>query len=144
MKSSDLYEVRDYRESDLNFILATWLRGLKYGNDWYNLITPEVYFNTYKVVIQHILKHPGTSTKIACLKDDSDVILGYAVLNKQHTVLHWSFVKSPWRNIGIMKTLVPRSVEVVTHMTKVGLGLLRKNPGMTFNPFLPLSEGEKQ
>lgn len=141
MIQNELIEVRDYEQGDKNFILATWLRGLKYGNDWFNLIPSEIYFKTYQSILTKVLESSKISIKVACLKDDHDVILGYAVMNKDHTAVHWVFSKSAWRGIGIMKTLVPSTVLYATHITKVGLSLLKKNPNIAFNPFL-LNEGE--
>lgn len=141
MKSNELLAIRDYRPGDKNFILATWLRGLKYGNDWYNLIPSDIYFKTYQLVLLQLLSSLNVSIKISCLKDDADVILGYSVLNKAHTILHWVFVKSNWRSIGIMKALVPNTVVAATHITKIGLSLLKKNTQVVFNPFL-LNEQE--
>lgn len=141
MKSSELLATRGYEPGDKNFILATWLKGLKYGNDWYNLIPSEIYFKFYQLALSTLLASNNVSIKVSCLKDDSDVILGYVVMNKAETVLHWAFSKSAWRNIGIMKSLIPSTVTAATHVTKVGLSLLKKNPGVVFNPFL-LNEGE--
>lgn len=136
MKSSDLLATRDYIPTDKNFILATWLRGLKYGNDWYNLIPAQIYFKVYQTALMRVLDSDKVIIKISCLKDDPDVILGYAVLDRNQEILHWAFTKSAWRNIGVMKSLVPTSTKIVTHVTKVGLSLMKKYPEVIFNPFL--------
>ncbi len=136
MKSSDLFEVRPYRKSDKNFILATWLRGLKYGNEWFNLIPSDIYFKTYQTVIEKLLDSPSVSIKVCCLKEENDAILGYSILSHNETVLNWAFTKSAWRKIGIMKSLVPSTVTAVTHVTDVGVSLLKKTPNVVFNPFL--------
>jgi GNAT superfamily N-acetyltransferase len=73
--------------------------------------------------------------KVACLKEDPDVILGYAIFSKTYPALHFVFVKSAWRGIGIARSLVPKETKVVTHLTKVGLSILKKNPTLVFNPF---------
>ena len=74
--------------------------------------------------------------KVACLKDDPEVILGYAILSKVHPAIHFFFVKIAWRGIGIARSLVPKDTHSATHLTKVGLSIIKKHPGIVFNPFL--------
>ena len=126
--------IRDLRPDDLNFILATWLRGLYYGCAWFSQIPKDIFMSNYRPVIEAILLN-GT-TRVACLKDDQDVILGYSVCGREDSVLHWTFVKSSWRGIGVARSLIPPSVKIVTHLTKIGSGFLRSHPAIVFNPFL--------
>jgi hypothetical protein len=127
--------VRDYVLGDYNFIISTWIKGLKYGNEWFNLIEQKAYFENYHKVIEKYLANPGASIRVACLKSDPEVILGYSVTHSDNTVLDWVFVKSAWRGIGIAKSLVPTTAKKVTHVTKVGVSILKKQPGLEFNPF---------
>lgn len=129
----DLITTRDYVPSDKSFILATWLRGLRYGNDWFLAIDSTAYFQTYHRVLEQLLASPNSTIKVACLKDDSDVILGYSVYKKNR--LDWLFVKKAWRGIGIAKQLIPQDITVVTHLTTVGRSMLKKSPNIIFNPF---------
>lgn len=128
-----LVATRNMVPEDHNFILATWLRGLRYGNDWFALIDKDAYFKTYHTVIETMLVNPDITVRLACLKDDQDVILGYSVYNK--TRLDFVFVKKAWRGIGIAKSLLPPTVETVSHLTDVGRSILRKYPNIRFNPF---------
>lgn len=125
--------VRDYVVDDKNFILATWLKGLRYGNDWFGEIEPSVYFTVYQKIIDAVLSDPRVSVKVACLKDDPDVVLGYSVSSGNR--LDWVFVKRLWRNIGIAKSLIPPGITIVSHITTTGRSILRKNKGVFFNPF---------
>lgn len=129
---------REYRETDKNFILATWLRGLYYGEPWYQQIPKEVFMTSYHAHLESLMSRPDTYIRIACLEDEPDVILGYAVfIETGDTVaLSWVFVKSPFRKIGIAKGLLPINISAVTHLTRVGASLLNKLPGIVFNPFL--------
>lgn len=132
MKSSDLIAIRDAVDADKPFILATWLRGLRFGNDWFLTIDPKAYFKSYHDVIANIINKSHTTIKIACLKEDPNVILGYCVYN--NNAIHWVFVKKAWRSIGIAKNLVPENIKTVTHITDVGKSITIKK-GYTFNPF---------
>lgn len=133
MNKTDLIATRDATPADSGFIFATWLRGLRYGNSWFELIESVVYFKVYHDFIESILNRPTTVIKIACLKDDPEVILGYSVYSG--TSLHWVFVKKAWRSIGIARSLVPTNTTTVTHMTNVGLSILKKHKNVIFNPF---------
>lgn len=138
LQKTDLVVTRDYLPNDKNFILATWLRGLYYGESWYRDIPKDIFMANYHTILEKILATPGLSVKVSCLKDDNEVILGYSVYHKLNEliVLDWIFVKSAWRRIGIGKGLVPQGVMFVTHLTKVGKALMPKIPNVQFNPFL--------
>jgi hypothetical protein len=137
LDKQNLVAIRDFMpEEDRNFILASWLKGLYYGDSWFHEIPKHIFMQNYHALLERVLSPGVASVKVACLKDDPDVILGYAVLNPAGTALHWVFVKNRWRGIGIAKSLIPPSVSVVTHLTKVGLSILKKHPGVHFNPFV--------
>jgi GNAT superfamily N-acetyltransferase len=132
MNKLELIKIRDSVPEDRNFILATWLRGLRYGNEWYGQIVSDVYFKVQQAVIDNILGRPDTIVKIACLADDNDVILGYSVCIKNTLV--WVFVKKAWRSVGIAKALVPTNITTVSNLTDVGRAILKTHP-LRFNPF---------
>jgi GNAT superfamily N-acetyltransferase len=127
--------IRDYTHDDRNFILATWLRGLYYGDVWFKRVPKSIFMLNYHKILVNILARPNIKIKVACLKDETSVILGYAVLHDRN--LDWVFVKSAWRNIGIAKKLVPTDIEYVTHLTKSGTAILEsKLTHVEFNPFI--------
>lgn len=139
LQKNELLNIRDVRPSDKNFIYASWLRGAYYGDTWFGDIPKNIFMTCYHKVLETILSRPGIDIKVACLKEDPEVILGYAVVlnTAPGPVLHWVFVKSAWRKIGIGKSLMPDGLTAVTHLTKVGKILLPKLPGKpVFNPFL--------
>lgn len=121
---------------DINFIFSTWLKGLRYGCELYGSINSDIYFPVYHKVIQKVLSNSKVVVTIACLKTEPDVILGYMVT--EGPKLHWCHVKSPWRGKGIAKHMLPKGINVVTHVTKAGSAILKKQPGWVFNPFLLL------
>jgi hypothetical protein len=130
--SEGSFVVREYKAEDKNFILATFLRGLYYGNEFYSMIPKDAFMTNYKSVAEALV---NTKTiKVVCLEDSPDVILGYAIITNE--TAHWCFVKSAWRKQGIMKALFPVIPKFSTHFTIVGLLLMKKH-NITFNPFLP-------
>lgn len=134
--SKDLITIRPSTPEDINFVYATWLPGLYFGNSWFKEINRMLYYKKYHAVIDGIIKRPNITVSIACLKEDPDVILGYAITEIQEPgiVLHWVFTRPVWRNLGIAKQLLPKDIVAVTHLTKIGKNL--KPPEWVFDPFL--------
>lgn len=133
VNKSELVIIRDSNPNDRNFIFSTWLKGLRYGNDFFGDIDSAPYYKHYHHFINAVLSKPDTTVKVACLKEDPEVILGYSVYRGD--TVHWVQVKSAWRLIGIAKSLMPTQVTTVTHLTKTGRSILKKNPAVKFNPF---------
>jgi GNAT superfamily N-acetyltransferase len=125
--------IRPYRDGDKNFIYATWLRGLYYGNDWYGEIHSHFFFRNYQKIVDVILNRPNVVCLIACLPDEPDVALGYSVLEGDK--IHWVFTKHSWRANGIARALVPQDIKFCSHLTKIGRVLKRKY-SLIFNPFI--------
>lgn len=137
----DLFQVRDFLPADKNFIMATFLRGLYYGDSWFSQIPKAIFMENMHRVIEAVFYKPGLSIKVACLKDDPDVILGYSISrelsNPNISILDYVFVKSAWRNIGIGKKLVPNKAAAYTHATRIGQAIVKEKMSyMIYNPFL--------
>lgn len=134
VNKSQLVEIRDSVEADHAFIYASWLRGLRHGNSYFEMIESDAYFKHQHDVIKSILDDFEVTVKVACLKESPDVILGYCVYKNDR--LDWIFCKKSWRNIGLAKDLVPKEFTTVSHVTRVGQSLLKKCPNVRFNPYL--------
>lgn len=128
-----LYAIRAGKESDKSFILATFLRGLYYGESWYSEIPKDIFMLNYKKVGEYLFNN--SSIIVACLPDDPDVILGYSIVSKDNTKLHFMYVKSAWRKQGIGRSILPHSITIVTHLTNLGKSLLPKLKNVIFDPF---------
>jgi hypothetical protein len=133
INKSELITIREIMPDDTNFIYASWLRGLYYGDSWLSDVPKSVFMDHYHKVIAFILSKPTTTVKVACLKDDPSVILGYAVMSD--VAVHWIFVKKNWRGIRLAKDLIPSHLNTATHSTKVGMAII-KHKGWIYNPFL--------
>lgn len=133
MNKSDLVQIRPYQDNDKNFIFATFLRGVYYGQPTYTLIPKDIFMSYYHKVLEFILKKPETKINIACLKEDNDVILGYSIMSDK--AIHWAFVKKSWRGIGLANDLTPKEITTITHLSKIGVSVLNKR-GLVYNPFL--------
>lgn len=133
---TDKVKIRGATEDDFPFIYSTWLKGLRFGNDVFNLIEQESYFKNYHRVIEAILNRPDTHIAVACLNDDPTTILGYSILGETGTV-HYVHVKQAFRRFGIARGLCPKEIKKVTHITKAGWNILKdKFPQAHYDPFL--------
>lgn len=117
MDKRELIHIREAVTEDYNFIMATWLRGLYYGNDWFKRIDKEAFMHHYWGFINKLLTKPTTRIRVACLNDDPQIVLGYSV--SEAPVLHWIFVKKAWRKIGLARDLTPKETTTITHITNV-------------------------
>lgn len=130
-----LYDIRDAKESDKAFVLATFLRGLYHDSSWFSLIPKRIFMTNYHPVAEAIVNSPKYVIKVACLQDDPDTIIGYSILAADYTGIVWVFVKKKWRLNGIATTLLPKFPQYVTHINNLGTKLLPKFEGCHFNPF---------
>lgn len=133
---SGLYNIRPATKDDHNFILATFLRGIYYGETFFSEVPKALFMSKYKQVAQALVLDKSTVIRIACLPDDSDVVIGYSITNNNDTTLNWVFIKKAWRGKGIAKNLLPNTLTslVPQHATKQGF-ILTKNLNLTLNPF---------
>jgi GNAT superfamily N-acetyltransferase len=116
MKKSELVSYRLPLPGDIPFFFATWLKGLRFGNEAAKARPSREYYTAQHRLIEAVLRRSGVIVSVACLKDDSDVILGYSVT--QGSTVHWVFVKKQWRGIGIGHDLLPLTIATVTATTK--------------------------
>lgn len=129
------FKLREAKESDFPFIYATWLKGLRFGNDVFGTIEQHSYFRNYHKVIETILHRPSVVIPVACLIEDPNTILGYAL--REDGMLHYIHVKSAFRRFGIARALSPPEISRVTHTTKMGWAILKeKFPNAIYDPFL--------
>lgn len=135
---NDTVVIRPYVEADIKFIHNHWLYGFKQGCEYFRLIEDNCYKDIYGKVIHSIIERESTDIKIMCLKSDLDIIIGFSVteIRQNQVILHWVYVKPDWRDNGLAAMLVSPEVTHTTHLTKTGRAILKKNPKVSFNPFL--------
>lgn len=132
---SDLVTSRGLLLEDKNFIMSTILKGIYYGDSAFSHMKKQTFMKKYHPILESLLIKNALNVKIACLKEDVNVILGYVILDNDPSVLHWAFCKKSWRGIGIIKDLVPSTIKSVTHLTKTGLSIV-KSKSYEYDPFL--------
>ena len=116
------------------FIFSNWLFTLRWTNDWFFLIHKPTYYSIYRKVISNIISAPECKVNIAILDDDPDLALGWSVY--ANDVLHYVFVKRDLRKQGIGRSLMPKGINRITHLTVSGAVIWKtKIPKLKFDPF---------
>jgi len=119
----DQITIRDAMAGDQAFIFSSFLKGNYYGNEWFKAIDKNTFMEKYKQVLEQLLIK--STTKVACLNDDINHIVGYSIF--MPGILHYVFVKPTFRRFGIGKSLIPVDIIYCTHLTKIGKTLKPKN-----------------
>ena len=98
-------KIRSIRESDEAFIFHSWLTGFR-GSDAMEGVRKSTYFPNQHEVIETLLKR--SDVRVACNIEEEDHVYGYMVfeddLLRDH-ILHWIYVKAPFRGLGIGQML---------------------------------------
>lgn len=137
--------IREAKATDMPFIFKSILMGTYHGNrpakgkndskcpvDFFSSIPQDVFMKEYHGYLEAKFSQTETEIKVACLVEDSDVILGFSVFHG--SILDFVFVKPDWRRIGIATDLVPSRISGVSGFTRVG-DVIRKKKGWVFNPW---------
>lgn len=125
--------IRPMLDTDLNFVLSTWLKSYyeeQKRNGSKGVIYPkdDVFFQGHQAKIKEILKTAECS--IATAPDDDSQILGWACFEKG--IVHYIYVKQVFRKLGVAKRLMPAQVNSYSHHTRYSRYL---NNGLTYDPY---------
>lgn len=97
-------------DTDLPFLLSTWLRSYKHNSQFASRIRNHVFFKWHHDLLERALSRPTTRVLVATLPDAQDVIVGYFVHEAQDVpVAHWVYVKADFRKFGVAKALIAAS-----------------------------------
>lgn len=126
---------------DLSFIYSSWLQSYFYGSNWPKSMAREIYFASHAEVIRLIMLRPGVCVTIASDKEDQSIIIGYMV-SENDNVLHYSYVKKPFREMGIFNSLLKYThlnYDIsISHRTKDISSVLIKHQAPIYNPYLQM------
>jgi ribosomal protein S18 acetylase RimI-like enzyme len=114
--------LRDAVESDLGFILSSWLRAT--GDAWGDLkestvdewavahgglrvgAIADIPRRFTRHAVAEILQRPEVRVAVACDPEDAELIYGYAVCEPANDIIHWAHVKHSFRRNGIGRAMV--------------------------------------
>lgn len=129
-------------KSDIPFVTNSWLKSYR---DAFAVagIPNRLYYYYHHKVLEHLL--PRSVVVVACSEDDSDQILGWIaaeMLENQVLVIHYCYVKSTFRGLGIASMLVDTllkseapSAVMYTHRTKSSSAIERTKEWV-YHPYL--------
>lgn len=126
--------IRTAEKKDISFITATWMRAL-WHSGMYKHIKKSIFMTEHHDAIQKRMR--ALECVVACNPDDPYVIYGYLVFSRPN-VIHFAYTKGSFRNMGISRELIRKSIEsdeiIYTHQTDYSREIA-KDKQITFNPY---------
>jgi hypothetical protein len=92
--------------TDSGFIYSTLPKSIYYGSHIKIPVSRSHFFDTAYSYVQNVIADQNTRIFTACLKDDPDFIVGYAVVHG--TCLEFVYVKEGFRNQKIATLLLKK------------------------------------
>lgn len=99
-----MFKVRQAKSDDVNFIYSTWLRCYKHDSPLTKYTKREVFFEAHQKLLDKILTKKEIKVAVAVSKDDDDLIFGF--LAYEPKIIHFVYVKEPFRKEGIARKLI--------------------------------------
>lgn len=132
--------IRPAQETDIPFILNSWLKSFRMGTFNVN-VANTIYFTEQHKLVEKILKR--STVLIACESNDVANIYGYIVFEKIEGILtiHYMYIKHTFRGLGLSKVLLENAGHdkeaggLYTHNTRVGEKVAIK-ANLVYHPYL--------
>lgn len=130
-------KIREFKEADTNFILSTWIRSY-YSNGTGYRERMGVFHKGMETLIKGKYENRSIIPLVACLDEDEDAILGFAVFGTDYT-LHYVCTKETYKRMGICKMLLSHMYKsrkdiVASHWT-LDIKFIRKMYNVEYNRF---------
>ena len=130
----DLIELRPLGDAEKNFVINSWLRSLRAHSSHFAAVPAEIYYEAHAQSIKNCIAE--NNCLVATPRNEPEIIIGYLVWEDRgpkYVVLHYCYVKSNFRKMGLASILVDMVAQgrtcYVTHYTnKILLKDLRFNP----------------
>lgn len=119
-----MWTTRDMLPSDMNFVAHSYLKSYRHSAPA-NAIPGPIYYADYKQRLEQLLR--TNKVMIVCAESDLDQIVGYVIYGtrRSHNILHYVYVKYPFRHCKIaslaVRTALPQfgtTPTVVTHLPR--------------------------
>lgn len=123
-------KIRLAKDSDHNFILATWLRSYRELGVTKPVPESEIFFKEHQAKIKQALE---SGKCLIATTDDEDQICGFLCYSEK--AVHYIFVKTVFRKYGIANRLLDAAGDMkeFSHFTKFTPFFKRRN--LTYNPY---------
>jgi len=95
--------IRKADEGDISFIYSSWLKSYAAQNKDQPKITV---YKMHREVVSRLLE--DGITLVACMEDNPDQVLGWLCAQRipKFLILHYCYVKAPFRRFGLARSLV--------------------------------------
>jgi hypothetical protein len=124
--------VRPFLVADRPFIFASFLNAYYYGNILARVAPVTEFWRFYNNKVAALVDDPGVTVSVACADNDPNLLLGMAIT--QGEVIHFVFVKEPFRLLGIAKLLLGEGPHTAySHLTRSARDLVGR---MKYTPYL--------
>jgi len=137
--------LRNANKRDVPFITNSWLKSFReYG--YFNIsIGNRTYFMKHHMLLEELI--PRSIMIMAVNEENPDQILGWVCAEVVNTalVIHYLYIKGPFRGFGIARALYEKLVAVEeppmiisTHLTRQGRSIAKekKIKGFVYDPYL--------
>jgi hypothetical protein len=122
-KLAEVVAFRAMTAADVPFVMDTWSKCWRVS-PWAGTIPNNRIHEIVRETVAGLLSR-GARVEIACAKSDPDKILGYTCHEHlpESTVIHWTYVKDPYRQMGLATELIERNApqgtpRYYTHRTR--------------------------
>lgn len=124
--------LRAGQAADHALVYATWLRSFRKLSDFAKPVPSEIYYAAQHDRIERLLSRGNL--ELAVLPGDDVTALGYVVT--EGPVLHWLYVKGPWRRLGVAgRLLAGKAIREFSHLTFDFDYIAKKRKDWKYNPF---------
>lgn len=127
--------VRPLRASDVNFIRSSWFESLWKNGARHDEVPYDVFSKGQAALILRLLE--SSTVRIVHPTGLEEHICGYSVVEGE--ALHWVYVRSAYRRLGIASGLVPEGTKYYTHRAGGTGKQFVKKLNLLFNPYHLLS-----
>lgn len=120
--------LRQLTADDIPFLYDSWLNSYRDSPFFSKKIRSSIFFKFHRKIVSKLLEK--SQVIIAAAKEDPDIIIAYIVFDETKRILHYVYVKEPFRHLGIASKLLDiaalHKMELATHFTIKGEKIAKK------------------
>lgn len=127
-----MIDTRRATSDDLRFVRDSWFESYRRGG-----FAPEIGFDLFSEGHRHVIDclTVDATVRVAYALNAPDEIVGWVCHGKD--VVHYVYVKSAYRKLGIAEALVNTGFKFYSHQTRAGIQLAKKY-GFRYNPYFTM------
>ena len=109
---------------EMGFVMDSWFRSYR-NSEWAGVIPNHLYYPTMREMLASLISRGAKILAAIAVTEEGERVIGYVCHEnkKMETVLHYLYVKDPYRRAGLGKKLVSLATEgpylLYTHRTRL-------------------------